>query len=157
MKHSSLRRLVGTGLTAAMLGVSAVAVAAPAGAANSDTAPDGARRHRMHLTDDQKQCLKDEGISRPIRPLTREKVGALQAAAKACDITLPNRLGERLARRLNRVALTDDQKQCLKDEGISRPIRPLTREKVAALKAAAEACDITRPNHGGDRKSARPS
>lgn len=101
MKHSSLRRLVGTGLTAAMLGVSAVAVAAPAGAANSDTAPDGARRHRMHLTDDQKQCLKDEGIS--------------------------------------------------------RPIRPLTREKVAALKAAAEACDITRPNHGGDRKSARPS
>ena len=92
MNHSSLRRLVGTGLTAAALSVSAVAFAAPAGAADAGTAADtSARHHRLHLTDTQKQCMKDHGITRPIRPLTPEKITALKAAAKACDIKLPNR------------------------------------------------------------------
>ncbi len=94
MNRSTLRRLVGTGLTAAALSVSAVAFTAPAGAADAgttDTETRGARHHRLHLTDTQKQCLKDQGITRPIRPLTPEKVTALKAAAKACDIKLPNR------------------------------------------------------------------
>ena len=95
MNRSTLRRLVGTGLTAAALSVSAVAFAAPAGAADAGTAADtaagGARHHRLHLTDTQKQCLKDQGITRPIRPLTPEKITALKAAAKTCDIKLPNR------------------------------------------------------------------
>ena len=46
----------------------------------------------------------------------------------------------------NRPQLTDTQKQCLKDQGITRPIRPLTPEKIAALKAAAQACGISRSN-----------
>ena len=93
MNRTTLRRLVGTGVTAAALSVSAVAFAAPAGAADTGTAADtgGARHHRLHLTDTQKQCMKDHGITRPIRPLTPEKVTALKAAAKACDIKLPNR------------------------------------------------------------------
>ena len=135
MNPTTLRRLVGTGLTAVALSGSAVAV--PAGAADAgtaDTVARGARQHRLHLTDTQKQCMKDHGITRPIRPLTPEKITALKAAAKACDIKLPKRLGHRL---------TDTQKQCMKDHGITRPIRPLTPEKITALKAAAKACDIT--------------
>ena len=92
MNHYSLRRIVGTGLTAAALSVSAVAFAAPAGAADAGAAADStARHHRLHLTDAQKQCLKDQGITRPIRPLTPEKITALKAAAKTCDIKLPSR------------------------------------------------------------------
>ena len=96
MNRSTLRRLVGTGLTAAALSVSAVAFAAPAGAADAGTAADTSarhhRHHRLHLTDTQKQCMKNHGITRPIRPLTPEKITALKAAAKACDIKLPNRV-----------------------------------------------------------------
>ena len=94
MNRSTLRRLVGTGLTTAALSVSAVAFVAPAGAADTSTAANtagGGRHHRLHLTNTQKQCLKDQGITRPIRPLTPEKITALKAAAKACDIKLPNR------------------------------------------------------------------
>ncbi len=134
MNRTSLRNLVATGIATMALTVTAVGIAAPAGAA--DTNASGARHRRVHLTADQKQCLSDHGITRPIRPLTPEKVTALKAAAKACDIKLPKRLGHRL---------TADQKQCLSDHGITRPIRPLTPEKVTALKAAAKACGITRP------------
>ena len=142
MKNFTFRRLIGAGIACAALSVSAVAVAAPAGA-DTGTTPDATstvqgRHARLHLTDQQKQCLKDHGITRPLRPLTKEKIAALKAAAKACDIKLPN-LGRRL---------TDIQKQCLKDHGITRPLRPLTKEKVAALKAAAKACDIKLPNRG---------
>ena len=138
MNRHSLRRIVGTGMAAAALSMSAVAVATPAGAAESGTAGN-ARHHRVQLTDEQKQCMQDHGITRPIRPLTAEKITALKAAAKACDIKLPKHHG-------NRVQLTDEQKQCMQDHGITRPIRPLTAEKITALKAAAKACGIQRPN-----------
>lgn len=95
MNHLSLRRVLGAGLATVALSASALAVAAPAGAADTgsvDAAKTG--RHRLHLTDTQKQCLKDHGITKPIRPLTPEKITALKAAAKACDITLPERAGE---------------------------------------------------------------
>jgi len=45
----------------------------------------------LHLTDEQKKCLQDHGITRPLRPLTPEKIAALKAAAQACGIQLPNR------------------------------------------------------------------
>lgn len=137
MKSFTFRRLLGAGIACAALSVSAVAVAAPAGAdtgttAGATNAAAKGRHARMHLTDAQKKCLADHGITRPLRPLTKEKIEALKAAAKACDIKLPN-LGHRL---------TDVQKKCLQDHGITRPIRPLTKEKLEALKAAAKACDI---------------
>lgn len=90
MNRTTLRRLVGTGLTAVALSVSAVAV--PAGADTTDTGARSDHHHRLHLTDTQKQCMKDHGITRPIRPLTPEKITALKAAAKACDITLRHRM-----------------------------------------------------------------
>lgn len=92
MNRYSLRRIIGTGLTAAALSVSAVAFAAPAGAADSGATDGATQQHRVHLTDAQKSCMKDHGITRPIRPLTPEKITALKAAAKACDIELPTRM-----------------------------------------------------------------
>lgn len=140
MKNFTFRRLIGAGIACAALSVSAVAVAAPAGA-DTGTTPNvtaQGRHARVHLTDEQKKCLADHGITRPLRPLTKEKIAALKAAAKACDVKLPNR-GHRL---------TDDQKKCLADHGVTRPIRPLTKEKIEALKTAAKACDIKLPNRG---------
>ena len=133
-RTSSLRRMLGTGLGCVVLGATVVAMAAPAGAADAPNAT-AARRPRVHLTAEQKQCLSQQGITQPIRPLTPEKVAQLKAAAKACDIKLP----------LRRHLLTAEQKQCLSQQGITRPIRPLTPEKVAQLKAAAKACDIKLP------------
>ena len=90
MNRYSLRRIAGTGLACAALGVSALAVASPAGAADAGSGAK-AGHHRLHLTDTQKQCLKDQGITRPVRPLTPEKIAALKAAAQACGIQRPNR------------------------------------------------------------------
>ncbi|MBK5287283.1 MAG: hypothetical protein JJE46_02330 [Acidimicrobiia bacterium] len=139
MKTHSLRRIIGTGLTTAALCAAAVGVAGPAGAATdgSSNRPHPGR----HLTAEQKQCLSDQGITRPIRPLTPEKVAQLKEAAKTCDIKVPHR-------RHPGAKLTTEQKQCLSDQGITRPIRPLTPEKVAQLKEAAQACGIARPGSG---------
>ena len=94
MTRTPLHQLVGAGLAAMALSVSAVALATPAGAADRDaaTATTGRHSHRLHLTDQQKQCMKDQGITRPIRPLTPEKITAIKTAAKACNITLGRRL-----------------------------------------------------------------
>lgn len=85
MKTHSLRRMAGTALATAALCATAVGVAGPAGAAT-----DGAAARTGHqLTDEQKQCLSDQGITRPVRPLTEEKIAQLKAAAAACGIERP--------------------------------------------------------------------
>ena len=137
MRSTKIRRLIGTGAGCLVLGLSAVAIGSPVGAAEGSDA-----RRRPTLTREQKQCLEEQGITRPIRPLTHEKRAALKAAAQACGIERPART-HRPGRNL-----TDEQKQCLEEQGITRPIRPLTHEKRAALKAAAQACGIERPAHG---------
>ena len=137
MQHTStFRRMLGTGLGALVLGVSVVTMAAPAGAADAPGPTGGAGRHRVHLTTEQRECMKQQGITRPDRPLTAEKIQQIKDAAKACDIKLPAR----------RHLLTDEQKQCLADHGVTRPIRPLTKDKVQVLKDAAKACDIKLPH-----------
>ncbi len=133
-RTSTLRRMLGTGLGCVVLGATVVALAAPASAADA-TNPTGALRHRVHLTAEQKQCLADHGVTRPIRPLTAEKIQKIKDAAQACDIKLP----------LRRHLLTAEQKQCLADHGVTRPIRPLTPEKIQKIKDAARACDIKLP------------
>ena len=85
MNHHSFRSLIGAGMACAALTVSAVAVAAPAGAA--DTGGTGARHHRVHLTDEQKQCMNDHGITRPVRPLTPEKIAAIKASDRLFGIS----------------------------------------------------------------------
>jgi mRNA-degrading endonuclease toxin of MazEF toxin-antitoxin module len=141
-RTSTLRRMLGTGLGCVVLGATVVAMAAPAGAADAPDA--GARRHRVHLTAEQKQCLSQQGITRPVRPLTPEKVQQLKAAAKACDIQLP----------LRKHVLTAEQRQCMQQQGITRPIRPLTPEKVQKIKDAATACGVQLPARFGAKATA---
>ena len=142
-RTSTLRRMLGTGLGCVVLGATVVALAAPAGAADA-TNPTGALRHRVHLTAEQKQCLADHGVTRPIRPLTPEKIQKIKDAAQACDIKLP------LRHRL----LTAEQRQCMHQQGITRPIRPLTPEKVQKIKDAAPACGVQLPARFGAKATA---
>ena len=101
------------------------------------------RVHRL-LTPAQKQCLSDHGVTRPIRPLTKEKVQQLKDAAAACDIKLPVRTH----------VLTAEQRQCMHQQGITRPIRPLTPEKVQKIKDAATACHVQLPAKFGTKATA---
>jgi len=142
-RTSTFRRMLGTGLGCVVLGATVVAMAAPAGAADAPNAT-GARRHRVHLTDEQKQCLAQQGITRPIRPLTAEKIQKLKDAAQACDVKLPHR----------RHLLTAEQRQCMQQQGITRPIRPLTADKVQKIKDAATACGVKLPEKFGAKATA---
>ena len=132
----------------------------------------GARPHRPALTDAQKQCLADQGVTLPQRPTAwrfRRAAGATDRRA-ACGV--PRRRRRRVACRLRPPAaspgvrgagrprpLTDAQKQCLADHGVTLPQRPTggdagerpappTAEQRAALQQAAAACGITLPEHG---------
>lgn len=142
----SFRRLVATGLGCVALGAASIGIAAPAGAATDGSTG----RPGRHLTDEQQQCLADHGVTRPVRPLTKEKVATIKAAAEACDVKIPARLKHRLAHRRH-LNLTDEQKQCLSDAGITRPVRPVTTEKIEAIKAAAETCGVDLPDAFGTR------
>ncbi|MBJ7381094.1 MAG: hypothetical protein JHC66_00780, partial [Acidimicrobiia bacterium] len=72
---------------------------------------------------------------------------AMKAAAETCGITLPTRQGH--AGRLN---LTDEQRACLTEAGITKPEGRPTQAERDAMKAAAETCGITLPT----RPSAGP-
>jgi len=41
--------------------------------------------------------MQQQGITRPIRPLTAEKIQKIKDAAAACNIQLPQRFGTRAA------------------------------------------------------------
>lgn len=152
-RTASFRRLLATGLGCVALGAASIAVAAPAGAATDGGNTGSTARPGLHLTNEQKQCLADHGVTRPIRPLTKEKVATIKAAVKACDIHVPARLQHRLARLAHRhhLDLTAEQKQCLADHGVTRPIRPVTTEKIATIKSAATACGVNLPAGFGHR------
>jgi hypothetical protein len=106
------------------------------------------------LTDAQKQCLADQGVTLPERSATGERPqfspeqrDAFRAAAQACGITLP----------AWHSPLTDAQKQCLADQGVTLPERSATGERPQfspeqrdAFRAAAQACGIALPSHHPD-------
>jgi hypothetical protein len=113
------------------------------------------RGPRPQLTDEQRQCLADQGVTPPERSAdgtrarpTDEQRAAHAAAAEACG--LPARRGPG-----PRPQLTDEQRQCLADQGVTRPersadgtrVRP-TEEQRAAFAAAAEACGLPAPPPG---------
>jgi hypothetical protein len=93
-----------------------VGVFAAADAATTGTnGEEGARPARPELTDAQKQCLADHGVTLPQRPAdgstgerpappTAEQRDALRAAAAACGITIPEH-GPRLAGRVQGTAV----------------------------------------------------
>jgi len=158
------------------LGVGAFAVAdAATTGTNSD---DGARPAHPALTDAQKQCLADHGVTLPERPAadgtgqrptppTDDQRAAFRAAAVACGLPTPAAGDHRPGfggpgfggPGGPRPALTDAQKQCLVDQGVTLPQRPVdgtpgerpappTAEQRDAFQKAAAACGITIPEHG---------
>ena len=141
--HSRLRRIAGTAalatLALATIGTG-VAGAAESGATGA-TGPNG----RGHLTATQRECLKDQGITKPTGRPTAKDIKALKAAAKACDIPL----GRIVRHRMHDVAadLTDAQKQCLKDAGITKPEGRPTVADLKAFAEAAKSCDIPLRDH----------
>jgi hypothetical protein len=87
--------------TLAVAGLAVASFGSFAGAADdatpSTTAPDGTARPHPQLTDEQKQCLADHGITplqkpadgtRPTPP-TDEQRAAHRAAAEACGLPTP--------------------------------------------------------------------
>ncbi len=159
MNHRhSIRR--GVRLAAATLALAAVPVigGATVAGADSGTTGTGAQGRPAHapLTDAQKQCLADQGVTLPERPadgsrpqLSQEQRDAMKAAAKACGLPTPGPRG-------GRPALTDAQKQCLADQGVTLPERPadgsrpqLSQEQRDAMKAAAKACGLPTPGPRG--------
>jgi hypothetical protein len=155
MKSMKIRTVIAAAALGA-IAITGVFAVSTAGAQTNDAAPATSPRGFIkNLTQDQKDCLTAQGITRPDhRPTTEEREALktqLKAAADTCGITLPAPRAHGLRRRL--AALTQDQKDCLKANGITRPDhRPTTEEREALktqLKAAAETCGIPVPAGAG--------
>ncbi len=154
MKTTKLRSMLAAGGMGA-LALTGVFAAAPAGAEEATKHPS---RHGAFakLTDAQKQCLEDQGLTRPTsRPTSRpsqEQIKKLRAAAKECGIKLPahpgrgghrGRGGERFQ------ALTQEQRDCLTNAGLTRPEGRPTPEQFQKLRDAAAQCGIDIPARPG--------
>ena len=173
-RTSNLRRMIGTGLGCVVLGATVVAMAAPAGAADTHGTTAGAAATACTSRPSRSSAWPTTASPGPIRPLTPEKVQQLKDAAQACDIKLPRRPtlltdraeavpgrprhhppdpaphhGEGRAAQgrgpgLRRQAPAPPPPahrraaQCMAGQGITRPIRPLTPEKVQKIKDAAD-------------------
>ena len=138
------------------MALAAVSVVGLAGLAGADTgeATDGGRPARPQLTDAQKACLAEQGVTLPVRPAdgtmpappSEEQRAAMKAAAEACGLPIPQGHGLR-------PQLTDAQKACLAEQGVTLPVRPAdgtmpappSEEQRAAMKAAAQACGLPAP------------
>jgi hypothetical protein len=132
------------------MGAGAGTAADTVGAATTDTATPraAARGWWNRLTDEQRSCLEDAAITRPVGPLDDAEKAALrakvEAAAQQCDVTLPFAKA-----RAFWDGLTDEQRSCLQGAAVTRPWGPLTKEQRqqvrADLRAAAQQCGITLP------------
>lgn len=154
--------LVATNATAAPAPLAAVEQLAAAGVAAdsapaADTASDATPRTKARgwwsgLTDEQRTCLQDQDISRPVGRLDDAERTALrakvEAAAKTCDVTLPFPKA-----RAFWDGLTTEQQDCIKDAGVNRPWGPLTKEQRKAVRTdvreAAEKCGVDLPARSG--------
>ncbi len=161
---SKWRRGLAAGVSGLVLTVGGLAIVAPAAGAQTDSGDqtqtespsesqdqpaDGQRgpRHKPQLTDEQKACLEEAGVEKPAegqRP-TEEQREQFRAAAEGCGIERPEP-GAR-GPRGHRPELTDEQKACLEDAGVTKPAegqRP-TEEQREQFRAAAEGCGIELP------------
>lgn len=152
--------LIGVGATLGVgLGASSAA-ADPVPDSSGSSATTSARHPIIRawyagLTDTQRQCLKDHGVSAPTTPMTPAERKAfldqVSGGLKACDIQ-----GPFAQRRADLKAfwqgLTDDQRTCLKERVDLKPRALLSREERAtqrsAIKAAAQGCNVTLPPRG---------
>ncbi len=171
------RSVIATTVAGAVVagGAAAVSTAASAGAApiasavapttSADVTPAGGARGmrfwRKNLTDEQRGCLEEAGLTRPVGPLGIEQRRAVRAevtaAAEKCSIEPPS-LGP-VAAFWN--GLTPEQIGCLQGTGLSRPLGRLgaaeRRDLITRLSAAATACGVTMPDPGSGGRSASPS
>ncbi len=152
MKHTSLRSALLAGAVVTVGITSAFATSASAaGGEGASNAPRRIVQIVSNLTDEQKQCLEDSGVTRPDADSTPEERQAareaFREAAETCGITLPDPHGP-LAN------LTDEQKACLDEADLTRPDRDATFEERQAareaLKAALEGCGVELPDHVGN-------
>jgi hypothetical protein len=129
------RYLVGIAAVPLLIGLMA-----PLASAQTDSSPDGP--HRPQLTDAQKTCLSQQGVTPPAqgqKPTDAQRT-AFQAAAKACGIPAPKD-------HPHRPMLTDAQKTCLSQHGVTPPAqgqKPTDAQRTA-FRAAAQACGIPTP------------
>ncbi len=153
MKTTKLRTALAAGGMGA-LALTGVFAATPAGAADTAKHPS---RHAAFakLTDAQKQCLTDQGLtrptSRPTSPPSQEQIKKLKAAAKECGIKLPAHPGRGDHRGPGGEQfqqLTQEQRDCLTNAGLTRPEGRPTAEQFQKLRAAAAECGITIPTDG---------
>ena len=102
------------------------------------------------LTDVQRSCIADAGLTRPTGKLTpdsaKELRSAVDAALAKCEVTVPARLARRDKLGFRWAALSAEQQQCLADVRLTRPVGRLTAEQRAALRQskldAVKACGI---------------
>ncbi len=129
-------------------GATTTASTAPAGD-TGHPARAGIRLWWQELTDEQRQCLEDADLRRPVgRPTDAERATLreqLRDAADGCGVELPFPRARALW-----TGLTDEQQQCLRDAGLTRPVGPLGAEERRALRdevrAAADQCGVTLPS-----------
>jgi len=165
MGTSTLRRSLHTGLAGLFLTVGGLALVAPAAGALADPGTDAqsdAPPQRPQLTDEQRACLEQAGVTKPAegqRP-TDEQREAFKTAAESCGIELPEGGPGRPGGPGGPPQLTDEQRECLDGQGIEKPAkgeRP-TDEQRAAFEAAAEQCNIDLPERapGGEAGQQAP-
>jgi hypothetical protein len=152
---------------AALAALPAVGLAAYAEADTTGTgaAPSVGRVVRAPLSDEQRQCLADHGVTLPQRPPDPEsgerpapptdaQREAFRVAAADCGLPTPP-----AGVRGPRPQLSDEERQCLADHGVNLPERPAdpasgerpappTDEQRTALRAAAQECNLPVPAHG---------
>ena len=139
-RHRMARYLVGVGAVLLLVGV-----LAPLALAQTDSTPPGPHL----LTDAQKACLSQHGVTAPTpgQPLsepTDAQRQAFRAAAQACGLPAPQGLVM--------MHLTDAQKACLSQHGVSVPTPgqklngPPSDAERAKFEAAAQACGLPKPD-----------
>lgn len=155
MKTTRIRTAIAASVmgAVAVTGVFAVSTAGAQTTDQTTQAAQGKGAFIKSLTPEQRECLKSNGVVKPDHKLTAEERAAakanLQAAADTCGVTLPARPAVAKLKELKSElkALTPEQKQCLKSNGITKPDHKLTKEerqaRYAALEAAAQTCGIT--------------
>jgi hypothetical protein len=142
-RRAGLGKRVGN--VALFVALAVVPVLALNSLATADTSSDGGGDARPGLTDAQRECLAERGVSIPDRSgaetrfaPTREQRRELRQAGKACGL-------RGMGKGQGKGVLTDAQRQCLTEQGVTVP--PQSAEQRAALRAAAEACGLPAGGH----------
>jgi hypothetical protein len=125
-----------------------VVTLAPLASAQTGSGTDPAGPRPPRLTDAQRTCLAQHGVSLPtpgqrLAPPTAQQRAAFKAAAQACGLPAPSGAP-------HQVQLTDAQRTCLAQHGVQPPPKdppsgPPTAQQLAVFRAAAQACGLPAP------------